>query len=228
MKRARTTRYLDLPPTAEGALIAGARDVSPVKGLTHGYYKYPARFSPSFARAAIETFTRPGDICLDPHFGGGTTLVEAIAAGRQAVGVDISALAEFVAGIKCTNFSEAELDALECWAGHVAASVGIHKPSTALSDYQQLGYYKHLNHPCRWRLRKAIEQSLASAIELGTPRMESVGRCVVLRTALHIGTSSVSIHRFACKLDATTVATVAADGHPMQFAGLPWRGSLVR
>jgi hypothetical protein len=172
-----------LPAAAEAALIAGARDVSPVKGLTHGYYKYPARFSPVFARAAIEAFTQPGDICLDPHVGGGTSLVEAIAAGREAVGVDISTLAEFVTGIKCTIFSEAELDALEQWTDRVSASVDMHKPSNSFSDYQELGYYKHLDHPSRWRLRKAIEQSLASAIELGTPRMESFGRCVVLRTA---------------------------------------------
>jgi hypothetical protein len=183
MKKARTARYIDLSAAAEAALIAGARDASPVKGLTHGYYKYPARFSPVFARAAIEAFTKPGDVCLDPYFGGGTTLVEAIAAGREAVGVDISTLAEFVTGIKCTIFSEAELDTLERWTSRVAASVDIHKPSIGLSDYQQLGYYKHLDHPSRWRLRKAIEQSLACAIELGTPRMESFGRCVVLRTA---------------------------------------------
>jgi hypothetical protein len=183
MKKATVTRYLDLPVAAEAALIAGARDASPVKGLTHGYYKYPARFSPSFARAAIETFTKPGDICLDPHVGGGTALVEAIASGREAIGVDISTLAEFVTGIKCTVFSEVELEALERWACRVAKSVDIHKPSTALLDYQQLGYYKHLNHPHRWRLRKAIEQSLASAIRLGTPRLESFGRCVILRTA---------------------------------------------
>jgi|SRR5665213_205993 len=183
MKKARAARYLDLPATAEAALIAGARDASPVKGLTHGYYKYPARFSPRFARATIETFTKPGDICFDPHVGGGTTLVEAIAAGREAVGVDISALAEFVTSIKCTIFSSAELDMLECWAATVATSVDIHKPSSPLLDYQRLGYYKHLNHPSRWRLRKAIEQSIASAIELGTPQMESFGRCVVLRTA---------------------------------------------
>jgi hypothetical protein len=120
---------------------------------------------------------------LDPHVGGGTTLVEAIAAGREAVGVDISTLAEFVTGIKCTVFSEAELDKLEWWSSRVAASVDIHKPSAVLSGYEDLDYYKHLDHPSRWRLRKAIEQSLASAIKLGSPRLESFGRCVVLRTA---------------------------------------------
>ncbi len=115
MKKPRAACYLDLSAAAEAALIAGARDVTPVKGLTHGYYKYPARFSPSFARAAIEAFTNPGDVCLDPHVGGGTTLVEAIAAGRKAVGVDISTLAEFVSRIKSTVFSDAELNVLERW-----------------------------------------------------------------------------------------------------------------
>jgi hypothetical protein len=183
MSESKEKRFLRLSDDAQAALVAAARDAAPVRGLTHGFYKYPARFSPVFASAAIRAFTEPGDLVLDPHVGGGTTLVEAIAAGREAVGVDISTLAEFVTSIKCTVFSEVELDTLERWAGRVAASVDIHKPSTALLDYQELGYYKHLDHSSRWRLRKAIEQSLASAITLGTPRLESFGRCVVLRTA---------------------------------------------
>ena len=58
------------------------------RGLTHGFYKYPARFSPTFVRAAIEACTQPGDLVLDNHVGGGTTLVEALALGRHGVGVD--------------------------------------------------------------------------------------------------------------------------------------------
>src|SRR5580704_17528874 len=92
----RRHRYLKLSAQVQAALIAGARDAEPVRGLTHGYYKYPARFSPQFARSAIETFTRPGQLVLDPHVGGGTTVIEARATGREAVGVDISPLAEFV------------------------------------------------------------------------------------------------------------------------------------
>lgn len=167
----------------QSALVAAARDGAPVRGLTHGFYKYPARFSPIFARAAIETFTQPGDLVLDPHVGGGTSLVEALAAGREGVGVDISTLAEFVTGVKCTVFSEAELVTLERWAQRVSAAVNIHKPSTTIADYEQLGYYKHLKHPSRWRLRKAIEQSITSATRLSSPRLEAFGRCVVLRAA---------------------------------------------
>jgi hypothetical protein len=165
------------------ALVAGARNTEPVSGLTHGFYKYPARFSPAFVRAVIQTFTKPGDLCLDPHVGGGTTLVEALAAGRNAIGVDISALAEFVAKVKSTVFSEAELEKLDRWSVSVPNAINIHKPSISLYDYADLGYYGHLDNSSRWRLRKAIEQTMACAIGLGSPRLESFGRCVVLRTA---------------------------------------------
>src|SRR5690349_20830266 len=106
MKHPRRDRLLHLTDAAQSTLIAGARDAEPVSGLTHGYYKYPARFSPKFVRAVIETFTKPGDLVLDPHVGGGTTLVEALASGRDAIGVDISELAEFVANVKTTVFTE--------------------------------------------------------------------------------------------------------------------------
>src|ERR1700731_1047133 len=55
---------LRLSCAAQATLIAGARDNEPVRGLTHSFYKYPARFSPIFARAAIEAFTQPGDLVL--------------------------------------------------------------------------------------------------------------------------------------------------------------------
>lgn len=183
MSKSSLIRTLRLSDGAQKALIAAARDAGPVRGLTHGFYKYPARFSPIFASAAIQAFTKPGDLVLDPHVGGGTTIVEALASGREAVGVDISNLAEFVSRVKCTVLSEAELDKLERWGGRIAASIDIHRPSVGSAEYADLGYYKHLNSPSRWRLRKAVDQSLASAIKLGTPRLESFGRCVVLRTA---------------------------------------------
>jgi DNA methylase len=167
----------------QAALVAGARDNEPVHGLTHGFYKYPARFSPIFARAAIEAFTQPGDLVLDNHVGGGTTLVEALATGRHAIGVDISTLAEFVACVKTTVFTKAELDRLQVWVRRLPSAIHVRESSIYFADDAALGYYKHLDHPSRWRLRKAIEQGIGAAIRLATPRLESFGRCVVLRTA---------------------------------------------
>jgi hypothetical protein len=85
--------------------------------------------------------------------------------------------------VKCIVFSEAELNTLETWAARAPSVIDIHRPSVEFTEYAELGYYKHLDHPSRWRLRKGIEQALSSAIRLGTPRLEAFGRCAVLRTA---------------------------------------------
>ena len=128
MKESCKNRYLQLSSQAQAKLINGARDDEPVKGLTHGFYKYPARFSPQFARAAIETFTKPGELVLDPHVGGGTTLVEALALGRDAVGVDISAACGIRHQGEDAPFTrERELETLDCLGeAHAGAAIDIH------------------------------------------------------------------------------------------------------
>jgi DNA modification methylase len=50
---------------------------------------HPAKMNVALARKILKEFTKPGDTVLDPMAGCGTTLVEAILLGRNAVGVDI-------------------------------------------------------------------------------------------------------------------------------------------
>jgi modification methylase len=50
---------------------------------------HPAKMLPALAAHAIAVYTRPGDLVLDPLCGAGTTLVEAVRSGRDAIGVDI-------------------------------------------------------------------------------------------------------------------------------------------
>src|SRR2546423_1379245 len=65
----------------------------------HEYYRYPARFSPELAAAAIGAFSEPGDLVGDYFLGGGTTVVEARFAGRLGVGSDINSLSTFVSKV---------------------------------------------------------------------------------------------------------------------------------
>lgn len=60
----------------------------------HGRYlpesnRHPGKMLPALARRAIETYSDPGDLILDPMCGIGTTLVEAIHTGRRAVGIEL-------------------------------------------------------------------------------------------------------------------------------------------
>jgi modification methylase len=50
---------------------------------------HPAKMLPALAAHAVTAYTAPGDLVLDPMCGAGTTLVEAVHAGRHAIGVDI-------------------------------------------------------------------------------------------------------------------------------------------
>ncbi len=49
---------------------------------------HPGKMLPALAAHAIATYTRPGELVLDPMCGIGTTLVEATHAGRDAVGIE--------------------------------------------------------------------------------------------------------------------------------------------
>ncbi|WP_084530687.1 TRM11 family SAM-dependent methyltransferase [Nocardia miyunensis] len=49
---------------------------------------HPAKMLPEIVRHAVQAYTRPGDLVLDPMCGIGTTLVEAVHLDRRAVGVE--------------------------------------------------------------------------------------------------------------------------------------------
>lgn len=52
--------------------------------------KHPAVFPVELARRAVEAYSPPGGVVLDPFIGSGTTLVAARAAGRHGIGADLS------------------------------------------------------------------------------------------------------------------------------------------
>jgi modification methylase len=49
---------------------------------------HPAKMLPAIASRAIATYTDPGDLVLDPMAGIGSTLIEAVHLGRDAIGVE--------------------------------------------------------------------------------------------------------------------------------------------
>ena len=82
----------------------------------HAAYRYPARFSPVFAGAAIEAFSSPGDTVVDPFCGGGTTGIEATLRARHVFSSDLSPLAVFLARAKGTEYRLKDYSAVEEWA----------------------------------------------------------------------------------------------------------------
>src|SRR5579859_2123815 len=144
-----------------------------INGLTHTFYRYPARMYPGLARALIQNFSSANDYVLDPFMGGGTAVVEALACGRNVIGLDINAIANFITRVKTTPLSEYDeaevvsglcltLDELETlgtlasWDGRKLRNV----PSSAMPVFRGL---------------------LPRAESLYLPRQQRFARCVLLR-----------------------------------------------
>lgn len=111
---------------AESAILGKLWKVDPTlaRALTHGFHSYAGRMHPSIARGAIEAWSRPGDLVVDPFCGSGTVLVEAMAAGRVAVGVDASPLGIAIARTRTTLLSDAQRAELVAEATRVAEESG--------------------------------------------------------------------------------------------------------
>ena len=79
---------------------------------THLLHAFAARCPPPLARWAIERYSAPGEVVLDPMCGSGTTLVEAAIAGREGWGADIDPLARLLAEAKSRSAPPDEVSAL--------------------------------------------------------------------------------------------------------------------
>jgi len=149
-----------------------------VQGLTHNYYRYPARFSPKFVREVIRIFSNPGDVIFDPFVGGGTTLVEALASNRHSIGFDVSPIASFVSQTKTTLISEIDLDEILVWAEFVLTKRNVEHKSKR-TFYDEEGYLNNLP----WQTKISVEIILDELELLKTEEQKRFAKCIVLKTA---------------------------------------------
>ena len=164
------------------SVLVAARDGSRVGGLTHGFYRYPARFSPLFARTAIDAFTDTGDLVLDPFMGGGTTVVEARTRGRRAFGSDTNSLAVFITRAKTTALTDRELTGIAKWIGHQAERVWS-PTEQQLTGEPGTEYPQNFASPLTWHLHGFFQGALADLDALATAPSRRFARAVLLRTA---------------------------------------------
>jgi len=168
---------------AFSVLAEAAKDRTPVGGWTHNFYRYPARFSPQFAAAAIRSFSKPGDLVLDPYMGGGTTVVEGVAAGRRVVGNDLNSLAAFIAKVKVTGLTAREVASIKRWAFKRIPRFTYDLPREELAEFIDRQKTRNLSLARSRFIKKAIAAALASMDSLPTPDARDFAKCVVLRVS---------------------------------------------
>lgn len=164
-------------------LAEAAMDKKPVAGWTHNFYRYPARFSPRFAAAAIGCFSNPGELILDPYMGGGTSVVEGVAAGRNVVGNDLNSLATFITRVKVMRLSFAECLALRKWAAKTVPSFNYYQDVEELNSFIDPVKTRNLCLVRARFIKKAVAAALASIEDLATQNSRDFAKCIVLRVS---------------------------------------------
>jgi len=155
----------------------------PIIGLTHTFYRYPARFSPKFAEAAIKLFTEPYEIVYDPFMGGGTTLVEAMRLGRRSIGTDLNSLAVFVSETKTTLITDEDISGIWAWVEQAQSDLKLTRNPERPVYWISHGYQRNISGRTTWPIRKTLEIALAGVDSLINDKQRGFIRCLLLKTA---------------------------------------------
>ena len=156
----------------------GARRTSSL----HEFYRYPGRFSPDFAGAAIAAFTNEGELVIDPFVGGGTTAIEACLGRRRSIVSDLNPLATFVTRIKTRPLAASSQDAVKRWIALLPQATRLSSWTPPPDIWTDQGYLKGIDTRLTWRITKLIRLALAS-IDSSDEAAADFCRCVVLLTA---------------------------------------------
>jgi hypothetical protein len=77
----------------------------------HRLHPYLGKFVPQLVEALLERYVRPGGRVLDPFAGSGTTLVQCLESGYDAVGVDVAAFNCLLMRVKTAEYDLHRLEA---------------------------------------------------------------------------------------------------------------------
>ena len=80
--------------------------------LNHSIHPYPCKFIPQIPNTLIQELSSIGDTVMDPFAGSGTTLVEALRLGRNAIGIDANPLSELICRVKSTKIEKEDTESL--------------------------------------------------------------------------------------------------------------------
>jgi len=155
----RTSDQLPQVRSEDGTPFPSWKQVPPTYG--HPVHRMMARlgsFPPALARYLILGYSRRADVVFDPFCGKGTTLVEAILAGRTAIGSDVAPDAVVVTRAKVSGVRASSVNqCIEQMAGELECESG--PPGEDVPEEVRLFYHPQtlgqLLKVRRWLLRRA-------------------------------------------------------------------------
>ena len=114
--------------------------------------------------------------------GGGTTVIEAILAGRRVIGTDLNSLAVFIAKVKTNKLNLYEKNAIIQWAKNIIPSLKYNFPISSLIETSCDKRTRNMSLPCARFIKKVVAVALSSIDKLPTNQTRDFVRCAILKT----------------------------------------------
>lgn len=114
-------------------------------------HPYPARFIPELPALALDCL-RPNGPVLDPFCGSGTTLLEAVRRGQQAVGVDLNPIACLMSRVKTTRWEATDESVVERHARSLVAHAASGDRGVLAELDLEIPRLDHWFEPCAQKL----------------------------------------------------------------------------
>ncbi len=177
---------LDVPAPDEAGARGSAGDEAD-RTHVHGFHTYPARMHPVTAERLVRALCSERGTVLDPFCGSGTVLVEAMLAGRRAVGTDLNPLAVRLSRLKTARWDAPTRDAIAAQARHVAGLADARRTRRAGATQRYPKEDVEIFDP---HVLLELDSIRAGIRELRAPPSESSSR---VRDALELVLSSILV-----------------------------------
>jgi hypothetical protein len=139
----------------------------------HRLHPYLGKFVPQLVEELLRRYVEPGGRVLDPFAGSGTTLVQCLESGHDAVGVDVAAFNCLLMRVKTDAYEPAALRRdLEAARSHAERFAWNGKPPAQASAYAR-----------EWYAPRAAAELLAFRASLDASESADVLRVVLARAA---------------------------------------------
>lgn len=187
---------------------------------SHGLHSYPAKFIPQIPASIIRRHTNERHVIFDPFCGSGTTLLEALLAGRRSIGCDSNPIGALISRAKTTPIRPAGIREAERLTDAIASICPVEITEAIIPSDPRLSYWftdqvsLELGH-LRWRIDgiedpdlRQLSQCVFSSIIVAVSNQESDTRYAAIEKKLLPGEV---LSKFSTKLRKTLTSLEAVN-----------------
>lgn len=132
--------------------------------LTHNFHPYPAKYIPQIPGSILDRYTlEKNAVVLDPFAGSGTTLIESIIRGYDAIGIDSNPISALISKVKSTPLNDIERSLISIFMDDLSSEIDKGVFEVELPDFKNRDHWFQRNMLMELLLIKNLIQTVENS-----------------------------------------------------------------